>query len=267
MNYLDSYEYKEMKDQLIDEYKETFKLIEGFYIAANTKESYEIQITLSQILDDFLLAQKDNKPVSKLTGNDVRKYAIKMLQAETDREKKGLYWLHTSMLLVWFVMISTLILNISYKTGAASLTEKLSYIHIGFNEILLFSIACIMGFIQMRLKYILFYKQKYIKQLSLITLLPTAMFVTFINNFKSTAKNNFIFSIPGLLYFGICIPLTIYVVILCIISYKKTRAKKILLLDKHFDDITPEQISCPSCNKEIDYDHIKCPYCGYKILK
>lgn len=269
MSYLQSNEYKDGKYQLNGEYKENFQMIETYYIQTYTEGSYEIQITLSQILNDFLQAQLDQKPLEKIIGNDVKSYAILMLEAENDREKdknKNRSMLITAATFLWlllFLMFSNTFFFSQFKHDTFS--HKINNIYFSIFEILLILIAGSSEIFRIRAAKALFYHPKFLFFLRFLTVLPYTILMNFYFNKHELPKSKLSIRVPGIPLFILYLVLTVYLIILIYLGYKKTSYKKKQLAESH-ENLTPEQVICPVCNQSHDYDYPKCPHCGHKEL-
>jgi DNA-binding ferritin-like protein (Dps family) len=270
MSYLQSYEYKDGKDQLFGEYKEKFQMIETYYIQLYTEGSYEIQITLSQILNDFLQAQIDQKPLEKIIGKDIKNYALLMLEAENDREKgKNTIktMINTALVFIWLLLFLVFCNTFSFSQFKHdTFYEKINHIYFSIFEIILVFIACTCELIRMRAAKALFYHPKLLYFLRLLSILPFTFLMNFYFNKKELPKTKLSILVPGMPFLILFLLLTIYLIILGYLGYKKTSSKKNQLKETS-DNLTPEQVVCPACNQSHDYDYPKCPHCGYKVTQ
>jgi DNA-binding ferritin-like protein (Dps family)/DNA-directed RNA polymerase subunit RPC12/RpoP len=268
MNYLDSMEYRDWKKQLSGEYKEKFDIIEKYYLNANNKESYEVQMTLSQILGDFLLAQKEEKPLERVIGKDIRRYAIQMLQAEYETQKKGVYyWFNLSVIAIWLILFLIFTKTFLFHGyDELSFIEKTEQIYVGLFELIVIGVYSFGELVRTKLAAVMFFRPKLIYFTRIIVLFTCSLIMALYNDVYVAADRIFSIRIPALLYAILAVPSTIYIIIVCVISIKKTHAKKKELSGER-NVILPEQVICPSCGKEHDYDYPKCPHCGYKVQK
>lgn len=268
MNYLDSLEYNEWKEQLCGEYKEKFDSIEKYYLSANTKESYEVQVTLSQILGDFLLAQKEEKPLERVIGKDIRSYAIQMLQAEYETNKKGVfYWFNLSIIAIWLIQFLIFVKPfLHHGYDGLSFMEKTEHFYIGLFEFIVIGGFSIGGLIKKKLAAVIFFRPKLLFFLQMLVTIACSSIYVFYDDISAVTDRIFAIRIPSLLYAFLAVPSTIYMITSCCIGVKKTKAKKKELSPEQKETI-PEQVICPSCGKEHDYDYPKCPHCGYNNMK
>jgi DNA-binding ferritin-like protein (Dps family) len=262
MNYIDSSEYKEWKDELCEDYKEKFLMIEQYYLQADRKESYEVQLTLSQILGDFLLAQRADKPLERITGKDIKKYAIRMLQAEYDSDKGKSYWISSVVLILWLILF--LMIGKTFFFGQysdLSLVEKLNHIYFSLYIVPIIMITFIAEYVKAKGAAFLFFRPRLIFYFRFLFTLPVTVIVIQYLGSTYTDESFLVVRISPLLFLALAVAATIYLTVICIISLKKTNTKK-RELGNPMETISIEQIPCPSCGKEHDCDDPKCPYCG-----
>ncbi len=268
MNYLDSWEYRDWKEQLNGDYKEKFDIIEKYYLNANNRDSYEVQVTLSQILGDFLLAQKEEKPLERVIGKDIRRYAIQMLQAEYDTHKKGVFdWLNLSIIAIWLILFLIFTKTFLFRGyDELSFIEKTEHIYIGLFELIVIAVFALGELVRTKMAAVMFFQPKLIYFTRLLVLFACSLSIALYHDVYVALDRIFAIRIPAFLYALLTVPGTIYIIIVCIIGIKKKHAKEKKLSCEH-DVILPEQVICPSCGKEHDYDYPKCPHCGYKYFK
>lgn len=262
MNYLHSLEYTEEKDQLSGDYCETFQTIENYYIHVNTEQSYEVQLTLSQILGDFLEAQKDGKPLERIIGNDTKKYAVRMLKAEYDIHKGKGYWISTAIIFCWLVLFmmfaKTFYIN---ELSGFSFMKRTEHIYFSI-DILIFSILpFICYYIRTKLMATFFYRPKVITLIKILTILPISFVVIYYLQYSKPENSKLAIRVPEQLFLILALLTTVYTIIAIVVAAKNTRKKNNEL---EVPELIPEQILCPSCGREQDCDYPKCPYCGHK---
>ncbi len=264
MNYLDSSEYQEWKEQLRGEYKEKFAVIEQYYYSVNTKDSYEVQVTLSQILGDLLLAQKEEKPIERVIGKDIRKYAVQMLKAEYDTHKKRVfYWFHLSLLAVWLILFLIFTKTFLFHGyDELSFIEKTNHIYIGIYEVFIILAFSLGELIRTKVAAFMFFRPKLIFLTRMLLTFLCSFLIVLYNDIYTTVDRIFAVRIPAILFTVLAVPLTCYFIITCIMSLRKTREKKSKLLSSQ-NELLPEQVICPSCGYKHDYDYPKCPHCGF----
>ncbi|HKL80661.1 MAG TPA: hypothetical protein VJ888_09545 [Mobilitalea sp.] len=260
MSYLRSLEYTEAKDRLKEEYKSTFREIEAYYIQVYTENSYEVQLTLSQIMADFLMAQEEGKLLSRIIGKDVKKYAIRMIETELSSNKGKSYWILTAIGMVWFSMFMVFFRIIMYEGYKGySFSEKLDHIYlsIALLPIILFVLA--FGYFKTKVTAILFYRRRLIKLVSILLTLPIIFLVSY---YLEAEEINIGIRIPAPLFFILISVTTVVFIVAGTVSNRKTEANRRVLEAE--EELEPEQVTCPSCNKSHDLDYPKCPYCGYR---
>lgn len=262
MNYLKSLEYKEGKDNLHREFREAFLSIEGYYVQVYTEQSYEVQSSLKQILNDFLMAQEAERPIEAIAGHDVKGYALNIIKSKFKVKKSPLYWITGFMTVAWlflfllFVRTLTIADNIDY-----TFTEKLRLIYFNIDLLIVIALAFLFEYIRKNIIERLFYRIGAIKATHFILTLPIALLTIFYTSYTSFYANASGFRIPLSLFLTLGFITTTYLIVACIISYRKTRAKKRALVT--YEEISIEQVDCPSCGHRHDIDYPKCPKCGY----
>jgi DNA-binding ferritin-like protein (Dps family) len=93
MSYLENNEYRKAKATLKDEYAMEYDKCEAYIHSMRTEGKIE-ENCLIQILDDFLSAQADDKPIHIITGPDLRNFCDNILNAERDcNRNKAVYYI------------------------------------------------------------------------------------------------------------------------------------------------------------------------------
>jgi len=265
MNYIHSSEYNEGKNQLFGNYKEKFELIERYYIYVYTENDYAVQITLSQILGDFLLAQADQKALDKITGKNIEKYALQMIKSENDRTVKKSKWsdyINTVVIFIWLILLVMLLqtFNHNEQTGTS---EAMNYFYFGPIEIILVAISFVCEAIRVKLSFFFFFHPKLNHLFRVIFIMPLSIGITCYSRLDRT-DSRFSILIPKPVFLILFLVTSVFFIIICIRGGKKTNARKRELLQESDEEFIPEQVLCPSCKREHNYDYPKCPFCGYK---
>ena len=266
MNYLRSFDYIEDKNRLKDEFKEAFLTIEGYYIQEYTEDKYEVQFSLKQLLHDFLMAQESGKSLEMVAGPDIKDYAVKIIDTALKPKRSPLYWVSTVIGFVWlllFIMLSHTLLSDSNK--GYSFFEKLRhlyfYIYYVRDLALLIAVAYLFIYIHKRITKRLFYRPGQIKTLNIAFSLSIALFTTCYIKFVSPYGNELRLHMPLSISLILTLITTTYMIVVCIISYRKTKEKKRALIE--YEEANIEQVTCPSCGHIHDIDYPKCPKCGF----
>jgi DNA-binding ferritin-like protein (Dps family) len=263
MNYLHSSEYKEGKDLLTGEYSKIFQTIESYYIQVYTEQSYEVQLTLSQILGDFLEAQRDSKPLEKLIGGDTKEYAVRMLKTEYDTHKGKGYWISTAIIFCWCILFMMLVKTSFMKElEGLPLMERMEHIYFSIDIIIFIILAYICDYVRAKLAAVFFYRPKATVRLRALITVPMSLFVISYLKYSKPEQSNLAVRVPVLPFLMLVIVTTVYLIIVICVSVKNTSKKK---RELEGPEILPEQMICPSCGKECDCDYPKCPYCGHKF--
>lgn len=66
--------YTDYKDKLSEEYKTAFERIEAYVFTCNIDDN-TCEERLNELLDMFLTAQNDGRPIEKIVGNDIEKFS------------------------------------------------------------------------------------------------------------------------------------------------------------------------------------------------
>lgn len=206
--------------------------------------------------------------MERVIGKDIRRYAVQMLQAEYDTHKKGILdWLNLSVIALWLVLFLVFTKTFLFHGyDELSFIEKTEHIYVGLFELIVIAVFSLGELIRTKLAAVIFFKPKLIYFTRLLVLFACSMIIVLYNEVYTVADRIFAIRIPVLLYTILAVPSTIYIIIVCFISIRKTYAKK-NELSCECDEMLPEQVTCPSCGTKHDYDYPKCPHCGYKILK
>ncbi len=259
--YYESKEYREAKGQLRDEYAVAYQKA-ATYIHTNNIYGIESEEgCLQQIMDDFLSAQTDGKPLSKVTGTNLRNFCDKMIKAESKRSSIGVVYL------LYLISLSIIVISIflGWKAYAIS-SEKLSwnlFNHIRADgSIITFLGIILFGYVVKRLfSILLFHYAKTLKTTNIIIYLLT-MWAAIRVLEADTFLIKITFPIPVSLFF-ISNIVSIIMIMLCSIylSRHKSQWKKIAQ-EAPEDEI--EKRICPSCNRPHDCDYPVCPHCKHR---
>jgi DNA-binding ferritin-like protein (Dps family) len=261
MNYLRSMEYLVDKANLQGEFKEAFLTIEGYYTQVYTEQSYEVQLALKQILKDFLMEQEAERPLTAVTGPDIKDYALDFIESKYDSKKRPLYLITTAVIMVWLCLFLMFVRTLS--TGEHidyTFIEKMRHMYFGLDLLIVIGLAYLSDYIKKSITSRFFNRLGIIKTLNLLFSLFLALLVIIYINNSSSFANILRFRIPLFLFLVLALITSIYMISAGLISYMRTRAKKRDLITHEV--ITIEQVDCPSCGHRHDIDYPKCPSCG-----
>ena len=100
------------KDQLKGEYKDAFEQIDMYCLSLNINDDAKEE-RMSELLDIFLNAQEEEKPVEKITGSNIESFC--------KRYFSGLNWKNqlleladTLKTLAWFLLVIEVIFLVSF---------------------------------------------------------------------------------------------------------------------------------------------------------
>jgi DNA-binding ferritin-like protein (Dps family) len=265
MNYLRSYEYFEAENKLNGDFKKSFQLIKTYYIQAYTEERYEVQYSLKQILNDFLIAQEAGRSPDTIIGPDIKDYAIKTIEEELKHKKNTLYWVTCIVTYVWFFLFIILVNAILSDTNKEYVfIEKMRHMRVYINYardfLILLAIFVLLDYIRKMITRRLFYRPGLIKSVHIIYIVSIALLSKEYLKYIKRYGNETGLNVPLSLFLVLFIITTTYIIIF-IASYRKTKDKKRALLS--IEEANIEQVICPSCGHVHDIDYPKCPKCGY----
>lgn len=266
MHYFESLEYKEDKDNLYGEYKDAYQAIEGYYIQVYTGQSYEVQSSLKQILKDFLKAQESEKPLKMIAGDDIKEYALSIIETRFNENRKPsnpLYLLTTAMTIVWLILFMMFVRSFSYDdyTGY-SFIEKMRHLYFGIELLIVIALIYVLDFVRRSLTKKLFYRLGLIRVIHILFMIILSLLVVLYISYTNPTASLLSLRIPEALFLILALITTIYIIVVSIASYRKTKAKKRALVV--YEEINIEQVACPSCGLNHDIDYPKCPSCGYR---
>lgn len=259
--YYETKEYIDARKQLKEEYAVAFQKASVYIHATNLYGLENEESCLMQIMDDFLTAQNEGKPLYKITGPDLRGFCNKMMKAEAERFSGGFVY--------WLQMIPWAILLLSILAAAKALLaseekmswNSLSHIKLEGNMILLTGIAFLEHGVKKLYSSVLFHHAKLSRIIgTLIYVLLMGLTFTLLTNGKNLIPVSLPISLP---FYLIINTLSVIAVILCILYRNKYKIRyKTMLREEDMDEIGKR--TCPACGKAHDYDYPVCPYCKYR---
>jgi DNA-binding ferritin-like protein (Dps family) len=228
LGYLYSMEYKADKEQLTGEYKNKYIMIERFYNSLYSSELYEVQVTLKQILHEFLLSQKEERSLRTVTGDNIEKYALNMIKVERDKNKSIMSWVNN------VVMIITGILYLMLTKSFLRFTPNSFYFC--YVEVIIVIIYFALNFIKDKIINNMFYHYKLIFVTKILVGLPILFlnsFLIYLYNYKINPEEiEYAINIPPVIFITLIIILTIYCLALLLVHEDRTHAKKMKLLEE-----------------------------------
>ncbi|SHO47323.1 DUF1048 domain-containing protein [Anaerocolumna xylanovorans] len=254
-------EYLEVKKQLEGEYAVAYKKAAAYIHASNLYGLENEESCLLQIMDDFLTAQKEGKPLYKIIGPDLRRFCDKMMKAESERLAFGLvYWLHTIPVAYLLISVMAVLETFLFSKEKAS-WDTLQFIKINGNIILFFGIIFLFYVVKKLLAVAFFH---YTKILNMVSIAVFALTMGIASIALETGKN--------LIPVTISVPVSLFLIlnIVSIIAagvsiYYNSKHKiryKVVHKEEELDEI--EKRTCPVCKKLHDCDYPACPYCRHK---
>lgn len=264
MIYYETEDYKQCKQQLMDEYALYFDKIETYIQTTGFSMSYNIEEDcLYQIIDDLLSAQKDERPVASITGTDLKKYCHTMVAAEISRSKENandrlkiaLYLLTTLLLM----FIKMLFLDIKEDNDLPLMT-RMQDIRLGIFEGGLWLLGFVLTYMNKVIARVYLDRAKVSRHIhKLVNTIFTMIMIQFIMYATPRKYFNLGIPIPLPLYLTLSILLLLYIIIATIQERKKRRQ-----FNNWIEVDQMEQKVCPACGKQHDIDYPRCPYCKYK---
>lgn len=231
MNYLRSIEYKDDKDLLSGEYKAAYLTIENYYIQVYTEESYEVQLSLKEILKNFLSAQEAKRPIEMITGPDIKKYAIDFIEAKYKANKGLIYWLTTLVEMVWIILFMMFLQALNSEANSNySFVEKMNHIYFSgklfISFLIVIIISCPLYNIRLKITKCFYYRPGLMKAIRFAFTFIMILLLQYLS--KLTIFYNYALSlrIPLSLYLMATFITTAYLLATGLISYRKTKAKK-----------------------------------------
>jgi DNA-binding ferritin-like protein (Dps family) len=224
MSYLENYEYRKAKATLNDEYAKEYDKCEA-YIHSMRSEGKIEENCLIQILDDFLSAQTDKKPINAVTGPDLLNFCKNILNAERDCQRnKTVYYIQWIFIIPLIISLSIFIRSFLY-TKPGHFLDNINSLHIEGYE-LYYLLVFLSGLIIKKQISILFFQHSRI-----LRTVETAIYI-FIICVTS------LIAVPLSIYFPISIPITypvyifmsilsLIVFLACLIYNKKNKPVRI----------------------------------------
>jgi DNA-binding ferritin-like protein (Dps family) len=262
MSFYENDEYIEAKNKLKDEYAVCYQKAAAYIQASNYGQELE-ENCLMQILDDFLSAQAEQKPVARIIGPNLRKFCDDMIKAEFERisDRKIYIFMQTAGIILCVPLL--IIMKTFVFEKKAFVLDNLLHLNFGGFEILFCSIF-ILYYIIKKLVSVAFFNHAGISKL-----LSRALFIVSIalaNVLSRFIDHYIIVSIPLPLPILMIVTISaLTVFIICLRIDRKRRIKPVITEYEEIDHI--DHIICPECGKEYDCDYPRCPYCKHKYME
>jgi DNA-binding ferritin-like protein (Dps family) len=228
LGYLYSMEYKADKEQLTGEYKNKYIMIERFYKSLYSSELYDVQVTLKQILHEFLLSQKEERALETVTGDNIEKYALNMIKVERDKNKSIMSWVNNVVIIIMCVLYLMLLKSFSRFT--------LSSFYFCYVEVIILFVFFALNFIKNKIINNMFYHYKLIFVTKILIGYPIFVlnyYLIYLYNYKINPEEiQYTISIPPVIFITLIIVLTIYGLVLLLIHDDRTHMKKMKLLEE-----------------------------------
>lgn len=258
-------DYISAKKQLRGEYAVAYKKVAAYIHAANYHGIDHEESCLLQIMDDFLSAQKEGKPLIKITGPNLRRFCDHIIKAESDRMSVGLmFWLQViSTILMLFSMLiffNTFIFPENNVTLAS-----LNNIQLKGSVIIFISVFVLSYFVKKIISIIFFHYAIITNILGIIIFMFTLGSIQFIHE-------EYDYLIPISIY----IPFPLYLMVTtisiasftwCCIYINKHKVKYIMTPHDTSEIDEIDKRVCPDCGKTHDCDYPNCPYCKHRYIE
>jgi DNA-binding ferritin-like protein (Dps family) len=228
LGYLYSMEYKTDKEQLTGEYQNKYIMIERFYKSLYSSELYEVQVTLKQILHEFLLSQKEERSLETVTGDNIEKYAVNMIKAEKDKNKSIMSRVNNVVMFIMGVLYLMLLKSFSRL--------PLGSFYFCYVEVLIIIIVLVLDYLKNKIINNMFYHYKLILVTKILIGLAIFLFnyyLFYLYNYKINPEEiEYAINIPPVIFITLIIVLSIYGLALLLIHEDRTHAKKMKLLEE-----------------------------------
>jgi len=214
MSYLKSIQYIESKHQLKGEYEKAFMSIEKFYVNSYPRQSIDVQIALHRILDNFLAAQKEGKPLTEVIGSDIKKYALKMIDTGSKVKKLVSY----IAALLWLALFLIFIDNMPNEIHKGA---PLPFI---VNQLIIPLSVLLTEFIRGLCKRYFFFKPDIYRYLNFMLTFLLTLLIIFREHIPYGSVT--LVQIPFSVFITLFVASTIFIIVALCISIIKTKLKK-----------------------------------------
>lgn len=253
-------DYKEAKKQLKGEYAVCYQKAAN-YIHAFSSNPQQEESCLMQLLDDFLSAQMEGKPISRITGPDMRKFCETLMKAEFDRMVNRAWYYVMSISAFIFLAMFHCFAKGCLLDGKKITLKNLNNLQIN-SFILLVILLLILYYILKKLLSRLFFK--YMKILGGIIRFQFILYCFIISvAFSWKERIGLAVRLPFPLFILLIVGSLTAFVIACIQDREHRRSYQVLP-ETAYD--MPGQVTCPVCGKEHDFDYPRCPFCKHKYI-
>lgn len=258
--YYETKEYRDGLNQLKNEYAIAYKKVAAYIHTVNVYGLELEENCLLQVMDDFLTAQKEEKPLNKITGSNLRSFCNRIIKAEAERASYGIvYWLQ--IIPISFLAYSILILLFTFVFSENKVAwYSIHTITLKGSALLFVVIVALIYGLKRILANVLFHDFILLKILNIVMII----IATFIANEILEQGDKFVpislqLSIP---FFITLNALAVIASIGCIRYLNKRKIIYKIIPEEIITDEIDKRI-CPICSKKHDCDYPVCPYCKH----
>ncbi|MHB8131343.1 MAG: DUF1048 domain-containing protein [Mobilitalea sp.] len=226
MIYYERDEYIEAKKMLKDEYAVCYQKIATYIHLYYINGMEHEENCLLQIMDDFLSAQSEGRPVAFITGLDVRKFSDNMMKAELNRRNRKIIFVE-QIATIPFVISMMIFMKILMVNDMKLKFEYFQKISFGGFELTFICLGMFMVFGRKILSKLFF---EHIKVSKMVYIVFTFMFFVFIREILVALNQIIPINIP--------IPFAIFILlflipfyILIAIGNKERKEKRVIMLN------------------------------------
>ncbi len=262
--YYETKEYRVGLNQLKDEYAIAYKKAATYIHTVNVYGLELEENCLLQVMDDFLTAQKEEKPLYKITGSNLRSFCNRIIKAEAERASYGIvYWLQIIPISVLtysiLIFLFTFVLSDSKVAWYSIHTITLK------GSVLLFAGIVALIYVFKRILANILFNNFILSKITNIAMIIIAAII--INEFFEQGDKLVPISLQlSMPIFIVLNVLAVIAAIWCIQYVNKRKIKyKIIPEDVIADEI--DKRICPTCSKEHDCDYPVCPYCKHVYIE
>ncbi len=258
--YYETKEYRDGLNQLKDEYAIAYKKVAAYIHTVNVYGLELEESCLLQVMDDFLTAQKEEKPLYKITGSNLKKFCNRIIKAEVERQSYGIvYWLQ--IVPVCFLTFSILLLLFTFVLPENKVAwDSFSAITIKSSVLLFVGVVALVLVLKKIMANLLFNNYIILKIANITMLIIAAIIV---NMYWEQGDKLLSFSLQlSMPVFIVLNVLAVIATILCIRYVNKRKIKYKIVSEEPIADEILKRI-CPACTMEHDCDYPVCPNCKH----
>ncbi len=257
--------YIKAKEQLGDEYAVAYQKAEAYIHLMNHGIEHE-ENCMMQILDDFLSVQEKERSLSTITGPDLRKFCDTVMKAEGDRLKNRIiFWAEYILAIPLALMLLVLIRSFLFQKNAFT-AWNINHLYIAgfdFVYIMMIILALLVKTVTSRI----FFHHARIVKIGYIGSFVVVLGIGVYIMEKLHISTSAYISLPFPVFLGTLV-LLIAGYAVCIVVNRRNRLHSAVSQNdmEELEEDIPEQVVCPSCGKEHDYDYPRCPHCRHKYI-